>query len=46
MRVRFAPPQRHEDSRILAALALDQGYGCGERDKDASRDPQKLLRGE
>jgi hypothetical protein len=44
--VRLAPLQRREDNSILAALALDQGYGRGERDKDDSRDPQKLLRGE
>jgi hypothetical protein len=43
---RFAPPQRHEDGRILAAPALDHGDRCGERDRDYGRDPQKLLRGE
>ena len=44
--VRFAPLQRREDGRILAAPALDHGYRCGQRDKDYSRDPQELLRGE
>ena len=44
--VRFTPFQRREDNSILAALVLDQGDRCGERDKDDSRDPQKLLRGE
>jgi hypothetical protein len=44
--VRVAPLQRGEDGRILAALAPDHGYRCGERDKHYSRDAQELLRGE
>jgi len=35
-----------EDGRVFAALALDHGYRCGERDKRYSGNPQQLFRDE